>query len=450
MRTPKLVEVRFPTNEGEAILSELSKPPVQGCERVVLAMAGISRTAMIDAILVTNPRPVPEGAYYMAEEGTAWDPRFTAAVAQEALRRHLGVLTIHSHSFSVSPRLSGSDMHSFEQLLPALRATVPYASHGSLVTGAGGGVGGVVWYPDTGIREVGKTRWIGSPLRTWPYTPHTGKKASLYKSHIDLIGTEGQHVLEGTTLGVIGLGGGGSHVVQQASRAGFGSLVLIDHDVVEEGNRSRTVGTRAGDVGKLKVFPMKRSVSEASTGIRVAYCAERFPSRASIEKLKQCDLVISCVDTLSARTEVIKFAWRHLIPLIDIGIGTHLIDSGDSRQIDQLAGHVHIYLPGGPCMWDSRLLTEGKVRAESGGHPEYLKGRGGPGQVISFNGVVASLAVTEAIQLVTSAMTRTSTRQFLQYDGITPSLLYGGHSRSPTCTLCETELGAGDPLLHDT
>ena len=83
---------------------------------------------------------------------------------------------------------------------------------------------------------------------------------------------------------------------------------------------------------------------------------------------------------------------------------------------------------------------------ETGGHPEYLEGRGGPGQVISFNGVVASLAVTEAIQLVTGALSGNGRRRFMQYDGIIPALLYEEPTRGGSCLVCDTELGAGDPV----
>lgn len=444
MRRKKTIEVRFPTQEGHAILTELAKPPVHGCERVVFALAGVSSTPMTDAILVSSPKPVPEDAYLLTEGGTSWDPRFTAKVGEEAMRRRLGVMMIHAHQFSELPRLSISDRTSFERVLPALRVTSPASPHGSVVIGVDLNVGGIVWLPGRGIMSVSQAKWLGSPIVVQPPVLVAEAAADTYKSQIDLIGVDGQRKLGRATIGVIGLGGGGSMVVQQAARAGFGKLVLVDHDLVEEKNRSRTVGTRSIDVGKPKAMAMKRLASEASKAVRVETCTDRFPSQASIELLKTCDLIVSCVDTFSARSEVAKFSLRHLIPVIDVGIGTHTNDSKAGRRIDALAGHMHVYLPGDPCMWCTGLLTAEKIKEESGGHPEYLEGQGGPGQVISFNGVVSSLAVTESIQLVTGMLQGGSGKRYLQYDGIERRLLYESPARRPDCFACQTELGAGD------
>ena len=234
MSEEKVIEIRFPEREGQAILEELAKPPVRGCERVVLALTARSTSLDCEAILVTSPRGVPEDAYAMTSEGTAWDPSFTARVASEALRRHRGVIVIHAHPFGRKPRLSGPDERSFSKLLPALRATVPDRPHGSVVVGSDLGVGGKVWFFGDRAVEVSRVRWLDSPLKILPSSDKQDAISNLYKSQVDLIGEGGQRLLQRATLGVIGLGGGGSHVVQQASRAGFGTLVLDDRDKVEE------------------------------------------------------------------------------------------------------------------------------------------------------------------------------------------------------------------------
>jgi molybdopterin-synthase adenylyltransferase len=441
----RTVEIRFPTKEGRTVVDELGKLRVRGCERVVLALAGLSITPRAMAVLVSSPHPVPDNSYEMTDMGSAWDPRFTAKIAEEALRRRLGMVVIHRHSFGAQPRLSQTDETSFVKMLPALKALLPERPHGSIVIKPDGATGGKIWFPDGIIRDVTRVRWLGSPLEIMPRQSNNRGSDELYKSQVDLIGEEGQRRLVETCLGVIGLGGGGSHVVQQASRAGFGKLVLVDDDQVEKRNRSRTVGTKSSDEGKPKLQPMKRLVSEASKAVAVVGSIERFPGHKSIVALKDCDLVISCVDTFSARSEVMKFAWRYMVPLIDIGVGTHTKEEGSKRRLDRLAGHVHVYLPGEPCMWCSRLLTQKKIELETGGRPEYLRGRGGPGQVISFNGVVASLAVTEAMHLITGMLQGGSRRRFLLYDGLTPSIHFEDPTRKSDCLTCSTELGAGEP-----
>jgi molybdopterin/thiamine biosynthesis adenylyltransferase len=442
----KAVEVRFPTEEGAAILSELAKPSVRHCERVVLSLVGLSSTHERDAVLVSAVRPVPDDCYYMSESGSSWDPKFTAKVAEEASVRRLGVLMIHGHSSYDHPGLSLTDRNSLEKVLEAFKALIPTRPHGSVVIGGNKSVGGVVWLPSDGLCEVRRAKWLGSPVEVLPPLGQGAASHEMYSSQASLIGNRGQHLLSQTVIGIVGLGGGGSHVAQQAAMAGFGHLVLVDPDVVEDRNRARMVGSRENDISKLKAKVISRMVKGVSRKLRVTLVTEKFPAQKAVDALKQCDLMISCVDSFHSRDQLNAFAWRHLIPLIDIGIGTRVSESGGRIGLNRLAGHVHVYIPGNPCMRCTGLVSDEKVYAETGGRPEYVKGSGGPGQVVSFNGVVASLALTEAIQLATGALLEKGRPQFLEYDGMTPRILQRQCSRSPSCMVCRTDLGAGDPV----
>src|SRR5271156_1269827 len=50
------------------------------------------------------------------------------------------------------------------------------------------------------------------------------------------------------TVGVAGLGGGGSHIIQQLAHIGFQRFVIYDGDIVEESNLNRLVGATSIDV----------------------------------------------------------------------------------------------------------------------------------------------------------------------------------------------------------
>ena len=56
------------------------------------------------------------------------------------------------------------------------------------------------------------------------------------------LGATSEQKLAGLTMGLVGLGGGGSHVAQQLAHLGIGRFVLVDPDVVEETNLNRLVG----------------------------------------------------------------------------------------------------------------------------------------------------------------------------------------------------------------
>jgi molybdopterin-synthase adenylyltransferase len=73
------------------------------------------------------------------------------------------------------------------------------------------------------------------------------------------LGADSDAVLAGVEVGIIGLGGGGSHVVQQLAHVGVGKFVPVDDDIIEEKNLNRLVGGTAEDV---KVERAKTEIAE--------------------------------------------------------------------------------------------------------------------------------------------------------------------------------------------
>src|SRR5713226_6131571 len=64
------------------------------------------------------------------------------------------------------------------------------------------------------------------------------------------LGQDSNKTLENCIAAVIGLGGGGSHLVQQLAHLGLGNFLLVDPDRVEESNLNRLVGATAKDAAK--------------------------------------------------------------------------------------------------------------------------------------------------------------------------------------------------------
>ena len=52
----------------------------------------------------------------------------------------------------------------------------------------------------------------------------------------------------------------------------------------------------------------------------VTVLAENFPSREALRALRECDVIVACLDRFQARDDLNRFCKRYLIPLIDLGI----------------------------------------------------------------------------------------------------------------------------------
>src|SRR5438309_335121 len=79
------------------------------------------------------------------------------------------------------------------------------------------------------------------------------------------LGKTSDKVLSETSVGVVGLGGGGSHIVQQLAHLGVGKFFLFDHDLVEESNLNRLIGANRQDV--LKATPKVEIAARLIRGV---------------------------------------------------------------------------------------------------------------------------------------------------------------------------------------
>ena len=137
-------------------------------------------------------------------------------------------------------------------------------------------------------------------------------------------------------VAVVGSGGAAAHVYQQLTYLSAGTIVPIDADRVDITSLSRLIGALPprprrtildrllgrgkGDIGRLKVDVMTRMINAIDLEVHVIPFAEFFPTQATVDTLRHCDLIVACVDRLQVRDDLNRFAKRYLTPLIDVGI----------------------------------------------------------------------------------------------------------------------------------
>lgn len=210
-------------------------------------------------------------------------------------------------------------------------------------------------------------------------------------------------------VGVVGLGGGGSHIVQQLAHIGFKRYVLYDGDTVEESNLNRLVGGRTADV--IAKTPKLHIATMMVLGLQPDADIEGFAGRwqDNPEPLRSCNLIFGCVDTYAGRDELERCARRYLVNYIDIGMDVRQI--GDSAPV--IGGQVILSMPGSLCMHCMGFLTEEKLAIEGTRYGDS----GGRPQVVWPNGVLASTAVGIGVDLITDWSSYTRGYIYLGYDG---------------------------------
>jgi molybdopterin-synthase adenylyltransferase len=192
-------------------------------------------------------------------------------------------------------------------------------------------------------------------------------------------------------VGIVGLGGGGSHIVQQLAHLGVGNFVPVDHDVVEEKNLNRLVGATADDakLGRAKTEVAERLIKGINPLAVVTPCRMKWQN--GVTTLRRCDVIFGCVDSYRERDELERFACRHLIPYFDLGMDVYKTEGQFS-----VGGQAVLSSPGGPCLRCLGIVTDDRIAREA----ERYGDAGSRPQVVWANGVLASLAVGLFVQLV--------------------------------------------------
>jgi hypothetical protein len=222
------------------------------------------------------------------------------------------------------------------------------------------------------------------------------------------LGPRSEQIFENCRVSIIGLGGGGSHVVQELAHLGIGTFRNFDADHVEDSNLNRLVGAVQADVASKT--PKTVVAARLITGINPNASIVSIPKKwqESAEFLRDSDVIFGCVDSFSERQQIEAAARRYLIPYIDIGMDVHALENQFA-----IGGQVILSMPGELCMKCMGFLREDLLAREAANYGAA----GGRAQVIWPNGVLASLAVGIFVQLVTPWNAHQKRVCYLEYDG---------------------------------
>lgn len=222
------------------------------------------------------------------------------------------------------------------------------------------------------------------------------------------LGADSDARLGALTIGIVGLGGGGSHVAQQLAHVGIGHFVLVDDDEIDETNLNRLVGGTRSDVDAKarKVDIAERLIRAVNPTAHILAVAQKW--QQAVDVLSACDMIFGCLDNVRGKEELEGFCRRLLIPYIDQGMDVHAI--GENHLI---AGQVVMSVPGSPCLRCLGVVTDEALEEEA----RNYGAAGGKPQVIWPNGVLASTAVGLFLQLVTPWHRSAVTGAAFEYDG---------------------------------
>lgn len=383
---------------------------------------------------------VPDHAYLeRTRTGASLRPEFCTGIANRARAVGAGILLAHTH-VGESPLEGFSDTDD--------RGEGPLAEYFGRRLGGHANFTAVVTPNKIHVRQLGagalhNVALIGRSVIQ--ATPIPGESSDMHDRQVRAFGHAGQAALADLRVAIVGLGGTGSVVAQQLAYLGVSNFLLMDPDSIEITNLNRLVGATPGSIGRSKVAVACENVTTINPRADCTLMQEDVVKHGVAEALKLADFIFCCTDSMASRAVLNQFAYQHLIPCIDMGIGIGTRDGA----ISYIAGRVQMLSPGLPCLVCTDKLDADQVRFEMLSESQraadpYIKGVAVPQPaVISLNSTMASTAVTMFLAAVTGIP---SAARMLTYDGMLGTVRAVAMRPRQRCIVCSEDgaLARGD------
>ncbi len=231
-----------------------------------------------------------------------------------------------------------------------------------------------------------------------------------YLRQLPIIGKEGQEKIAKTSVLVVGVGGLGSIVTTYLALAGFGRIIIVDNETVEELNLNRQFLYRDSDIGKTKVLVAAKRLKEHNPNVEVIPINEKL-TKYNVERIvSMADIVIDALDNWETRFLLNDACVKLQKPFVHAGV-------------ESFYGQLTTIIPGKtPCL--RCIIPKTPPRKE------FIPVIG------AVVGVIGSLEVIEAIKLITMSKEKTLAGKLLLVNLLDYEFNLLEIKRRPDCPVC--------------
>jgi len=354
------VSLRLTQQHHTALLEHLF--PGEGLEAVAVALCGRRRSDSRHALTVRTVVPIPyDECKVRTPERVKWSTRRLVPLLQEACRRDLAILKIHSHpaghsQFSWTDDEADTDL--FNSVLGWTDSVYPHASAVMLPEGR---MFGRAAMRDGSFQALDSIIVPGDDLQFW--VPESSDRVAAFaRRHAQLFGSGTTRRLGQMSAAVIGCSGTGSPVIEQLLRLGIGRLVLVDPDRVEEKNLNRILNATMEDayVKRPKVEVMARAIAAMGFGTELEIIQDDLATPRAVRAVAECDVLFGCMDGVEGRHVLNRIAAFYVLPYFDVGVK---LDADGQGGIQGAVGAVHYVRPDGSTLLDRKVYTPALLKA---------------------------------------------------------------------------------------
>ena len=267
-----------------------------------------------------------------------------------------------------------------------------------------------------------------------------------FDRNVRFFGIEGQKIISKLVICIAGVGGLGSHVIQQLVYLGVSKFILIEPECLDITNLNRYVGATLKDAQDEipKVDLAERVILSVNPDAKITKVTESVISHEAYKYIKQADYLFGCFDDDGARFVMNELCTAYEVPYIDLA--SDIYTEGDLVY----GGRVVTIVDDSACMLCigdlnqeeiHKALNEpivNKLKKELYGVDAELLDEKGP-SVVSINGVVASLGVTEFIVCATGIR---APKKYINYRGDQAKTMVRNERGTKDCFCCSNIRGS--------
>ena len=239
-----------------------------------------------------------------------------------------------------------------------------------------------------------------------------------YHRHLILpgIGDEGQRLLRGARVLIVGAGGLGSPSSLYLAAAGVGQIGIVDADIVDLSNLQRQIIHATDDVGAPKVDSARRRLKELNPNVEVVTHNTRLSSTNALEIMGKYDVVVDGSD---------NFATRYLVSDACVLLDKPNVHGSVLRFDGQASVFSTHDAPCYRCLFPDPPAPGTVPSCEEGGVFGVLPG------------LIGVIQATETIKLITG-VGETLAGRLLLVDGLRMQFETVELERDPACPACGT------------
>jgi molybdopterin/thiamine biosynthesis adenylyltransferase len=257
-----------------------------------------------------------------------------------------------------------------------------------------------------------------------------------------------QDTLRRAKVLVVGAGALGNEIIKNLALLGVGQVLIIDFDVVEESNLSRSVLYLSSDEHKPKANVARDAAAKLNPDCRFYALNADVRSQVGLGLYRWADVVICGLDNREARLAVNRACWRVNTPWVD-------------GATESFQGIVSVFEPPDGVCYECTLGEQDRealnARNSCGFIARTAANQGGVPTTPTTASIVAGIQVQEAIKLLhTGNELGTLVNRGFFFDGISYDCFTVEYTRRDDCVSHETlgdvvrtELDSRNATLRD-